>query len=175
MKVEVLTYTKLLFYNNKHFYYIINILNSLKSIKLCELKLIETDDLFLNYINEFMLLFKDGESDLVINLKLDYSLNKIIRNNKLPENNIEHLFVIKHILLNILKYREQSFNIDGISKNNSIEDNNKDNIKEIIKDSLCLMRQCIDDDTRNNICAIAQGIDDAVYDEIKIINEAYFD
>lgn len=152
--------TKENFEANKHYYYIINILLYMKEhYFLINEKIIENDSVFFRYINIFFLLLADARSTNTINLKLDYNLDKIIRTENLEETDIEQLFILKHIALCILNYRDVTFDLDNA-----------------IDDVIELMRTYIDDDydTRNYIYAISQDVDHESYDEIKEIYNNYF-
>lgn len=152
--------TKENFEANKHYYYIINILLYMKEhYFVINEKIIEDDSVFFRYINIFFLLLADARSTNTINLKLDYNLDKIIRTENLEETDIEQLFILKHIALCILNYRDVTFDLDNA-----------------IDDVIELMRTYIDDDydTRNYIYAISQDVDHESYDEIKEIYNNYF-
>lgn len=146
------------FEENKHYYYITYMLQSLEEDSLFFAKnIIEEDSVFFRYINIFFRLTSEGWSTNIITLKLDYNLNKIIRTENLDEDSIEQLFIIRQIALIILNYRDVTNDFD-----NMVID-----VEEI-------MRTYIDPWTRNYIGSISQSIDHESYDEFKKVYNKYF-
>lgn len=142
---------------NKHYYYVVSILEAIKAPTIINDKIIEDDSVFFRYINVFFELIADGRGGSMVRLKLDYHLDKIIRTEKLEETDIEQLFILKYIALAILKCWEGSQSLD-------------DAIQEVVE----IMRTFIDSTTRNYVCCILQEIDHPSYDKFKELYNNYF-
>lgn len=146
------------FEDNKHYYYITYMIQSLGEDTLYFAENIIEDDLvFIRYINIFFRLISEGRSANIITLKLDYNLNKIIRTENLDEDSIEQLFIIRQIALIILNSRNETHDYDNM-----------------VTDVQEIMRTYIDSVTCNNIFSISQSIDHESYDEFKKVYNEYF-